>query len=190
MPSLNLNLRLTEFVTAIKIRLGLPVYDCNGPPTVQMLQWYNGFTEQYGAQKKSRSILALSSWVMGGRGALTIFTVTRSSSLYESMREEERSSQEDPEVSWGLPRVSEAPTSSLVMVSRVEGRDWLLPLTGVKDRRFSLEGDEEKAGGRSREVSAIPFLLLIWVGVEGASSSWEPRGWRCRGRWRRSRGAE
>ena len=92
------------------------------------------------------------------------------------MREEERSSQEDPEVSWGLPRVSEAPTSSLVMVSRVEGRDWLLPLTGVKDRRFSLEGDEEKAGGRSREVSAIPFLLLIWVGVEGASSSWEPRG--------------
>ena len=116
MPSLNRNLRLTEFFTAIKIRLGLP--------------------------------------------------------------------------SWGLPRVSEAPTSSLVMVSRVEGRDWLLPLTGVKDRRFSLEGDEEKAGGRSREVSAIPFLLLIWVGVEGASSSWEPRGWRCRGRWRRSRGAE
>ena len=108
------------------------------------------------------------------------------------MREEERSSQEDPEVSWGLPRVREAPrvtTSSLVVVSRVEGREWLLPFTGVEDRRFSLEGGEEKAGGRSR-ISALPLLLLIWVGVEGASSSWEPRGWRCRGRWRRSRGAE
>ena len=93
------------------------------------------------------------------------------------MREEERSSQEDPEVSWGLPRVREAPrvtTSSLVVVSRVEGREWLLPFTGVEDRRFSLEGGEEKAGGRSR-ISALPLLLLIWVGVEGASSSWEPR---------------
>ena len=52
------------------------------------------------------------------------------------MREEERSSQEDPEVSWGLPRVREAPrvtTSSLVVVSRVEGREWLLPFTGVED---------------------------------------------------------
>jgi len=62
------------------------------------------------------------------------------------------SSKEDPVVSSGFSMVGRAPrvTSSLVVVSRVEGREWLLPLTGVEDRRFSLQGGEVKAGGRSR----------------------------------------